>query len=362
MGRGYAISAEQLAALRAVVSDNRAATLEDLCQKWEEQSGVRVCTLTMRQALRRAGLKREVVKPAIRDTQIDAARRYGYTEAHRRRVEDTSKYASCLTDAEWELAADLFVPPAGGRGRPSVYSKRSMVDACCYVLRGGSSWRMLPKSFPPWLAVHRAFLRWAEQGKFEELHDRLRSQWRERLGRTASPTAAVIDSQSTRGSPQGGEHGFDAAKKVKGRKRHIVVDTLGLLLAVSVTAASVQDRDAAPEAVAMACAKHPTIERLFADNGYTGRCAASLEDAQKIKVEIVRRPSKIGVWNSAQLPLFESNAGFVILPKRWVVERTHAWIEQSRRCVMHYDRSTTAAVAWVWLSQARNLLRRLSGV
>jgi len=358
VARGHAISDEQLAALRAVVADNRAATLEELCQLWEAHSGVRVCTLTMRQALRRAGLKREVVKPAAHAAVSEAARRYGYNESHRR-VEDPDKYASCLTDAEWALAADLFELPEGSRGRPSIYSRRSMVDACCYVLRGGSSWRMLPKSFPPWLAVHRAFLRWAAQGKFEELHDRLRAQWRERLGRNAAPTAAVIDSQSTRISTQGGEQGFDAAKKVKGRKRHIVVDTLGLLLAVTVTAASVQDRDAAPQAVATACEKHPTIKKLFADNGYTGRCAASLQDTQQIQVEIVRRPPKIGVWNSPQLPLWESNAGFVILPKRWVVERTHAWIEKSRRCVMHYDRSTTVATAWVWLSQARNLLRRL---
>lgn len=320
---------------------------------------MRVCTLTMRQALRRAGLKREVVKPAARSAHSEATRRYGYNESHRR-VEEPGKFASCLTDAEWELAADLFELPAGGRGRPSVYSKRSMVDACCYVLRSGSSWRMLPKSFPPWLAVHRAFLRWAAQGKFEQLHDRLRAQWRERMGRAAAPTAAVIDSQSTRISPQGGEQGFDAAKKVKGRKRHVVVDTLGLLLAVTVTAASVQDRDAAPRAVDLACSKHPSLRKLFADNGYTGRCAAGLEQAHQIQVEIVRRPSKIGIWNSAQLPLWESEAGFVILPKRWVVERTHAWIEQSRRCVMHYDRSTTVSAAWVWLSQARNLLRRLS--
>lgn len=361
MGRGHAIGSEQLAALRAVVEDNRAATLEDLCRRWAERSGVRVCTLTMRQALRRAGLKREQVKPSEPSTHGDAPRRYGYNASHRR-AEDPDKYASCLTDAEWELAADLFELAPGGRGRPSVYSKRSMVDACCYVLRGGSSWRMLPKSFPPWLAVHRAFLRWAAQGKFEQLHDRLRAQWRERLGRSVSPTAAVIDSQSTRISPQGVGQGYDAAKKLKGRKRNIVVDSLGFLLAVTVTAASVQDRDAAPEAVAMACRKYPTLEKLYADNGYTGRCAAALEDAHNIKVEIVRRPSKIGIWNSPQLPLFESNAGFVILPKRWVVERTHAWIEKSRRCVMHHDRSSDVAVAWVWLSQARNLLRRLTSL
>jgi transposase len=113
------------------------------------------------------------------------------------------------------------------------------------VVRTGCSWRMLPKGFPPWQNVYRTFRRWSEQGKFEQMHDRLRTQWREREGRAGAPTAAVLDAQSTRGSPQGGDTGYDAGKKVKGRKRHLVVDTLGLLLAVSVTAASVQDRDGA---------------------------------------------------------------------------------------------------------------------
>lgn len=359
MGRGHAIKDDQLPALRAVAESNRTATLQDLCDRWSEQSGVRVCTLTMRQALRRAGLKREPIQTTSSGIHHKAAPRYGYDESHRRSG-DPDKYASCLTDAEWALAADLFELPEGSRGRPSVYPKRAMVDACCYVLRGGSSWRMLPKSFPPWLAVHRAFLRWAEQGKFEVLHDRLRAQWRERMNRSVGPSAAVIDSQSTRSSTQGGEHGFDAAKKVKGRKRHVIVDTLGLLLAVTVTAASTQDRDAAPETVALACAKHPTIKALYADQGYAGQCAMLLQQAQGIKVEIVRRPQKIGNWQAGQLPLLEPDAGFYVLPKRWVVERTHAWIEKSRRCVMHHDRSVQAATAWVWLSQARNLLRRLT--
>lgn len=133
----------------------------------------------------------------------------------------------------------------GQRGTPPRYSRRLLVDACCYVLRSGCSWLMLPRDFPPWQNVYRTFRRWSQQGKFEQMHDRLRAQWRAREGRDPMPSAAVLDAQSTRSSPQGGPSDYDAGKKVKGRKRHMLVDTLGLVLAVSVTAASVQDRDGA---------------------------------------------------------------------------------------------------------------------
>jgi transposase len=216
------------------------------------------------------------------------------------------------------------------------------------------------KSFPPWLAVHKTFSRWAVEGKFEQLQQRLREQWRQRIERNAEPTAAVIDSQSNRISPQGGDSGFDAGKKVKGRKRHVVVDTLGLVLAVSVTAASVQDRDGAPTAVAQACSKYPTIEKLFADAAYAGQCAERLEHDLGISVEVVRRPNARGEWDHPQQSLWPTTGGFVVLPKRWVVERTHAWLERGRRLVMHHDRSAHHSVAWVWLSQATMLLRRLA--
>jgi putative transposase len=258
------------------------------------------------------------------------------------------------------LAADLFERPEGSRGRPAKYERRAMVDACCYVLRTGCSWTMLPKSFPPWLTVHKSFSRWAAQGKFEDLQQRLRQQWRQRIDRNAEPTAAIIDSQSTRISPQGGTSGYDAGKKVKGRKRHLVVDTLGLLLAVTVTAASVQDRDGAIDVVSQACTKYETIEKLYADSAYAGKCAQRLQHDNDIAVEVVRRPGAFGEWDHPQMPLFAEAGGFIILPKRWVVERTHAWLERERRMVMHHDRSTANATAWAWLAQSRMLLRRLA--
>ncbi|MBI2322820.1 MAG: IS5 family transposase [Chloroflexi bacterium] len=356
-GRPALITEQHLDALHAIVQQRHGATMAELCGDLERQTGVKVCTVTLRKALLRAGLQRVAARPAP-EPVVAPPRRYGYTAAHRRTgAGDT--YASSLTDAEWALAADLFETPAGRRGRPPKYDRRTMLDACCYVLRSGGAWHLLPTSFPPWLAVHKTFSRWAEQGKFEQLQQRLREQWRQRLERTAQPSAAVIDSQSTRISPQGGTQGYDAGKKVKGRKRHLVVDTLGLLLAVSVTAASVQDRDAAPSTVAYACERNQTIVKLYADAAYAGHCAATIEHASGIAVEVVRRPRKVGDWSAAQMPLWPATPGFVVLPMRWVVERTHAWIERCRRLVMHHDRSPQLAEAWVWLAQAGIFLRRL---
>lgn len=357
MGRRKAISDSMLDEVRSVVAANHGATVPELCKAFAARTGIHVCSMTMVRAMRRAGLNRITSRAAPNRVK---PRRYGYTEAHRSSSGDAVRYASSLTDAEWALAADLFEPPPGARGRPPSYDRRVMLDACCYVLRTGCAWTLLPTSFPPWLAVHKTFSRWAEQGKFEQLQDRLREQWRRRIERNSAPSAAVIDSQSTRGSPQGGGSGYDAGKKVKGRKRHIVTDTLGLLLAVTITAASVQDRDGAHEAIAQACAKHKTIELLYADTGYAGKCAERIRHDNEIEVEIVRRLGA-GQWDDAQLSLFTraQSGGFVILPKRWVIERTHAWNERHRRLVMHHDRSIGNATAWVWLAQARLLLRRL---
>ncbi len=200
---------------------------------------------------------------------------------------------------------------------------------------------MLPKEFPPWQDLYRSFRRWGEQGEFEQKHDRLRGLWREREGRCDERAGALLGAQSTRSSPQGGEHGYDAGKKVKGRKRHLLVDTLGLLLAVSVIAVSVQDRDGAHPLVNGAMDKYPGAETLYVDGGYAGQCAQTVSQRHDIPVQLVRHPANrnVGRWTHPEQPdLFtvEANAdGFVVLPKRWLVERTHAWNERSRRLMMH---------------------------
>jgi transposase len=227
-GRPPALGREHLEVLRVVVQEKPVCSLEELRRRFVERSGVPVSGPTLRKALKAAGIVRHR-PPRTPRSGLEASpkRRYGYTEAHRDEGE-SDRYAGGLTEAEWALGEDLFAA-ADARGRPPRYARRELVNACCYVLRTGCAWRLLPKDFPPWPAVYKAFSRWAARGVFEQFHDRLRAQWRERLGKHAVPTAAIPDSQSTRISPQGGESGYDAGKKVKGRKRHLLVDTPGLV-------------------------------------------------------------------------------------------------------------------------------------
>lgn len=362
-GRPKRIGPEEQAWLKQIVTNAPTATLEEVTTRLIEQTGRRVHSATVRKALREAGVER--ARPAVQRARAPATRRYGYTAAHRQALAAEQRYPSCLTDAEWALVADLFESP-GARGAPPVHSRRTMVDACCYVVRTGCSWRSLPNDFPHWDNVYKTFRRWSAEGRFELLFARLRGMWRERAGRDDAPTAAVLDAQSTRGSAQGGETGYDAGKKVKGRKRNLVVDTLGLLLAVSVTAASVQDRDAADAVVAAAKGQYASLQTLFVDGGYAGQCAQRLHEQHRITVDVVRHPANKngGCWyhpNQGELfPLQADANGFVPLPKRWVVERTHAWNERARRLIMHHDRLPKVAETWVWLAEARVLLRRLT--
>ena len=359
-GRPPALKPQHIAALHDIVAERAQASLQEIADELHHRCGIRVCAATIRRALREQGIVR--LKPVRRAyTAAKPAKRYGYTAAHRR--EDVHPYSTNLTDAEWDLVADLFERTPGQRGTPAHYSRRDVVNACSYVLRAGCAWRLLPTTFPPWQAVYKAFSRWATAGVFEQMQDRLREQWRTRLGRTSAPAAAVIDAQSTRSSPQGGESGFDAGKKVKGRKRNLVVDTMGLVIALTVTAASVQDRDAAAAVVAQACAKASGLQRIYTDGAYSGKCARDIEQQHHIRVEIVRHPgnSTIGTLHDTKLPgaqVKDTNPGFVVLPKRWVVERTHAWTERWRRTIMHHDRKLDISAAWVWLAGARLLLSR----
>jgi putative transposase len=361
IGRPPTLNAQHRELLRALATEQPQATSDELTQQLRERTGVSVCSATVRKALRQAGIVK-VKAPQLRAPASDRPKRYGYQSLHRRQA-PTGRFSTDLTDAEWQLVRDLF-EREGGRGTPAQYARRELLDACCYVLRTGCAWRLLPDSFPPWTAVYKAFSRWVDNGTFEAMQDRLREQWRERIGRNAKPSAAVIDAQSTRGSPQGGELGYDAGKKVKGRKRHLVVDTLGLLLAVLVTSASVQDRDAAATVVGHALAKAETVTTIFADSAYAKSCAQVLHTQHGVNVQIVRRPGNgsSGTYRDQQQPLWQEPlpSGFVPLPKRWVVERTHAWGERWRRLVMHHDRNTTTAAGWVWLAEARILAARLA--
>jgi putative transposase len=248
-------------------------------------------------------------------------------------------YPSDLSDAEWEVIG-LLLPARSRRGRPLVHARRTVVNAILYVNRTGCAWRYLPKDFPPWRTVYGYFAAWRDNGTLQRLHDRLRDQARTAAGRDPQPTAAVIDSQSVRAAdtvPRS-SRGWDNAKKVNGRKRHIAVDATGLLLAVVITAASVQDRDGARPLLwnlARCCTR---IQLAWADSGYSARKLATWATALNIRLEIVRRPSA---------------HTFEVLPRRWVVERTLAWITAHRRCARDYERlpeSHEAMVLWAMIA------------
>lgn len=371
-GRPPLFDAAALLVIEGIAQRNPTASLEELIDLVEAETGIRAGRSTLGKRLKDLGFTRVVParRPSATASPPEAATesepgspRYGYGAQHREQAPE-ALYPHCLSDAEWELVRDIFEDPV--RGVERRYSRRSMVDAMCYVVRGGVPWRMLPHEFPPWHQVYKTFRRWAAQDRFERMYDRLRRMWREREGRSAEPTAAVIDSQSVKTSAQGGPKGFDGGKKVKGRKRHLMTDVLGLLLVVVVQVASVQDRDGADEVVEAGMAKAPTIEKLYADAGYGGKCRTRLEATHPgLSVEIARHPANRSVGRRLQgqemlpLPVFAPKT-FVPLPKRWVVERTNAWNDRPRRLAKDQDRTLLSSTAWIWFAEGRRLLRRLA--
>ena len=370
-GRKPKLNAAQCDQLRALAVSNPAASLDEIVGMFSRASGVVVAGGTARRYLRTAGLtkRRPARARATSGTSVPSRTeappiaptplRFGYTKMHRDEG-GGGRYPAGLTDAEWALVGDLF--EVKGPGKPAKYPRRAVLDACCYVMRSGCPWRMVPKDLPPWQDVYAHFRRWAAKGLFEKMHDRLRTMWRAREQRAEEPTTAIIDSQSVKTSPQGGPKGYDAGKKVKGRKRHLVTDMFGLLLAVLVHPADVQDRDGAVPVTAAALRKYPSIKKLYADSAYAGQCAIKIRQAHGVDVEIIRRPGNAGRWKGAQLSLLPDppRQGFVLLPKRWIIERTNAWVERPRRLAKDQDRLVEVSTAWIWFAESRRLLRNLA--
>ncbi len=200
-----------------------------------------------------------------------------------------------------------------------------ILDAILYVARGGIAWRQLPSDFPPAMTVYDVFRLWTKAGIWQRVHDALRDLVRVRAGPNPLPTAAIIDSQTVRGADTvtTASAGYDAGKKTKGRKRYIAVDILGLLLVVVVTAANIQDRDGAHRLLAALRARFSTVTHIWADGGYAGRLLPWAKQVLALTVEIVKRT--------------DNTAGFLVLPRRWVIERTFGWITKHRRCVRDYE-------------------------
>jgi putative transposase len=258
----------------------------------------------------------------------------------------TAIYETDLTEAQWALIQPML-PKLSKRGRPHTH-RRWILDAVLYLTKGGIQWRLLPGDFPPWKTVYHVFRKWARENVWESINACLRAHARNQCDKRSRPTAAILDSQSVKSDPHGGAVGYDAAKRIKGRKRHLLVDTLGLLLGVKVTPASTTERDGGQMLLGRVLVWFNWLRLLWVDGGYPGEeFGAWVQRLRpKLKIEMIKRS--------------DIRKGFHVLPRRWVVERTFGWLMRQRRLVRDYETTESHAEAFIYVAMIRLQLRRLA--
>jgi putative transposase len=254
-------------------------------------------------------------------------------------------YPTDLTDEQWAQLAP-HIPKSSGRGAPRRVDIREIINALLYLSRTGCQWRMLPHDLPSWEIVYHYFSQWRDDGTWERLNRELRIEVRQSVGKDPQPSAAILDSQSVKTSETSGMRGFDAGKKVNGIKRHLLVDTLGMILKVIVLSADIQDVNGARHLLEKIKAWFPRLQKIWADGGYTGTLVGWVKGVCGWVLEIVKRS--------------DHAKGFVVLHHRWIVERTFGWLNRSRRLSKNYERLTASSEAMIYLAMLPLMCRRLA--